>query len=111
MSPFGHLLMPKSLAEWVDYAVIKWWMSDEAHRLRHGGVWHRGEIGGWSQCGNAWLAKNRVRNSVGWPHKYRNPWQLGLITDGRLCSVCFADEIPWLTHRLGVELRTDPRIL
>jgi hypothetical protein len=93
--------MPKSLGEWVDHAVIKWWMSDQAHRLRHGGVWHRGEVGGWSACGKAWLAPSRIRNTVGWGRKHRNPWAVGSITDGRLCSACFSDEIPWLTHRLA----------
>jgi hypothetical protein len=91
--------MPKPLGEWVDDAIQRWWMPVQAHRLRWGG-WHKGSLGGWSDCGKAWLVRSSVAESVGWGKKTRNPWAAGAITDGRLCKQCFAAEIPWLSHRL-----------
>jgi hypothetical protein len=99
-APDWDPLMPKPLDEWINEAINRWLMPDQAHRLRHGGNWHRGTLGGWSDCGKVWLTRSAVDCTVGWGKKRRNPWTTSSTTDGRLCKGCFAAEIPWLAHRL-----------
>lgn len=101
--------MPKGLTLWLRQAAREWHMPGNAHQLSHGGIWHRGEIEGWSHCERAWLSATTVRTSVGKDYSKPNPFHFNGDLDSKmLCRVCFRKEIPLLKAlHVGFETHLD----
>ena len=92
--------MPKSFADWIRYSGLQWQMEGIAHKLRHGGTWHRyeGELPGWAHCGT-WLSQSLVIQTVGRGQRKASPWQAeGEYKLNSLCRSCFAREIPIISQ-------------
>ena len=90
--------MPKDLWHWLNFNVRHWQMPGRAHKLYHGGVWHRldEELPGWAYCGT-WLSEGVVRSSVGHGEEHGSPFAFsGSIDIKNLCRGCFAAELPML---------------
>ena len=83
--------MPKPLDEWLWKAMRDWQMPGRA-QLRYG-VWHRGEVEGFADCG-VWLGASWVSADAGKDAAYRNPFSNKPLRNGELCVRCFAEELP-----------------
>lgn len=91
--------MPKDLWHWLNFNVRHWQMPGHAHKLDHGGMWHRRyeELPGWADCGT-WLSEGIVRVSVGHHEQHGSPFGFTDSIDlENLCRRCFAEELPMLT--------------